>query len=88
MRIIIDDLIRSGSVTYNIGNEVIVYRRKKNGYPKFLKDDIFYIITDILTDGHLYLRESNKNSPKKVHKKYVINKSILRDIKLDYILNK
>jgi hypothetical protein len=87
MKIIIDDLIRSGSVSYNIGDEVIVYRRKANGYPKFLKDDVVYNIVDILTDGHVYLKESGKNSSLKVHKKYVINKSVLRDIKINQILN-
>lgn len=82
-------LIKDGSVKYKIGDEVIVYRRKRNGYPKFLKDNVVYIITNILPDGHLLLKyDSDVYLKPKVHKKYVINKSLLRDIKLDYILNK
>lgn len=81
-------LIKDGTVKYNIGDEVIVYRRKRNGYPKFLKDNVVYIIADILPDGRLRLSDGNFYLKHKVHKKYVINKSLLRDIKLDYILNK
>ena len=82
-------LIKDGSVKYNIGDEVIIWRRKRNGYPKFLKDNVVYIITNILPDGHLLLKnDSDVYFKPKIHKKYVINKSLLRDIKLDYILNK
>lgn len=89
----IKDMIKRGQLQYNVGDEVVVYCRKSNGYPKALKDDITYYIKQILSDGHLIV--SNTNNPKigyeystiKVHKKYVIDKSILREVKLNSILD-
>jgi hypothetical protein len=89
--IIIKDKIYSGEVSYSVGDEVIVFTRKSNGYPKKLKDDISYHIYEVLPDGHLIVREKRGqgwSQTIKVHRKYMINKGDLRGIKLNQILNK
>jgi hypothetical protein len=84
----IKDLIKSGIINYKIGDEVIVWRRKGNGYPKSLKDETVYKIVGILSDGHLYIKEKSKSFtlPIKIHKSYMISKLDLRNLKLKQIL--
>jgi hypothetical protein len=84
----IKDLIKRGFLSYNLGDDVILFRRKNNGYPNKIKDDITYTIEEINHDGHVFIREKNSDlfARIKVHKSYLINKSILREIKLNSIL--
>ena len=85
-----DDMIKRGLISYNEGDEVIVYKRKQDGHPRALKDDVIYTIYRVEVDGHLLVREKQGTGWSqniKVHKKYMISKTQLRDIKLDSILN-
>lgn len=89
---VINDMIKMGKVTYNIGDEVVILKRKPNGHPRGIKDNVTYTIKHIDSDGHLMVASRSSNGigflqPIRVHKTYVINKSILRDIKLSSILD-
>ena len=88
---VVKNMIKSGVITYEVGNEVVLLKRKQNGYPKYLKDDEVYIIRGIVNDDILVAQHSfdglGWNQSRKVHKTYLINKSDLRDIKIDSILN-
>jgi hypothetical protein len=90
--ILIKDRIMWGQITYSPGDEVVVYKRKQNGHPRALKDGVSYFIKSVQTDGHLEVREKSGDGngwmqPIKVHKMYVINRGILRDIKLNYLFD-
>ena len=86
----IKDKINQGDITYNINDEVVVVRRKQNGYPHKLKDDVVYIVRQIENDNLIIAQHSLDGKgflPQiKVHRTYVCNKSLLRDIKIDEIL--
>jgi hypothetical protein len=87
----IKDKIKQGEIKYNIGDEVVVVRRKQNGYPHRLKDDTVYIVKRIENDNLVISQHSLDGvgflPSIKVHKTYVCNKSDLRDIKINDILN-
>lgn len=82
------DKIKRGLITYNVGETVVLFRRKK-AYPK-LEDDVEYTIQSIENDFLLVRKHSGDGigwtAPIKVHKTYVISKSGLRDIKIDILL--
>jgi hypothetical protein len=87
----IKDMIKNGIITYDIGDEVVLLKRKKSGYPKSIKDDEVYIITNIENDNISIAQHSSDGvgwiNHAKVNKIYLINKSKLRDIKINSILN-
>ncbi len=87
---IITNMIKNGVIAYNIGDEVVLLRRKKSGYPRAIKDDEVYIIQNIENDQVIVSQHSSDGvgwiNPIKVHKTYLINKSKLRDIKINSIL--
>lgn len=87
---ILKDKIKRGLILYEIGQEVVILRRKPNGHPRSIKDGVTYIVKSIDSDGHLTVAEHSSNGigflqSIRVHKMYVINKSLLRDIKLESI---
>jgi hypothetical protein len=87
---ILKDKIKRGLIPYEIGQEVVILRRKPNGHPRSIKDGVTYIVKSIDSDGHLTVAEHSSNGigflqSIRVHKMYVINKSLLRDIKLESI---
>ena len=83
-------MIRSGLINYEIGDEVVLLKRKNTGYPAQVEDDVIYTIKEIEND-HILISKSlvglRWSQPIKVHKTYLINKSKLRDIKINSILN-
>ncbi len=88
---VIRDRIKKGLISYNIGDEVTIYKRKSNGYPRAIKDGVVYIIKKIDLDGHMMVAQHSLDGvgflqPIRVHKMYMMNKSLLRDIKLNSIL--
>ena len=89
--IVIKDMIKSGKVSYLPNDEVVILRRKSNGYPRSIKDGISYFIKSIDSDGHLHVREKPPGlewtQSIRIHKTYMINKSILRDIKLNSLFD-
>jgi hypothetical protein len=40
----IKDMIRSGYITYNVGDVVRIWKRKRNGYSHSIEDGIDYTI--------------------------------------------
>jgi hypothetical protein len=89
---VIKDMIKNGKVSYCVDDEVIVFKRKPNGHPRSLKDGVSYFIKKVELDGHLIISEKSGDGngwlqPIKVHKMYMINKSILRDVKINLLLN-
>ena len=90
--IVIKDLIKNGTVPYNLDDEVVILKRKSNGHPRSIKDGVSYFIKGIDADGHLHVREKSGDGhgwmqPIRVHKMYMINKSVLRDIKLNSLFD-
>ena len=85
------DMIKKGMIPYAIGDKVVVFRRKSNGYPKSIKDNIEYTIKRVenqsievalnSSDGVGWLQSI------KVHKTYMLPKYILRDINLKKLLD-
>ena len=87
----IQDKIKRGLVSYELGDEVICFVRKNNGHPKAIKDGVVYLIKHIDLDGHIMVAERSSNGigflqPVRVHNIYMIKNSDLRDIKLNKIL--
>lgn len=79
-------------ISYNIGDEVICFCRKSNGHPRSIKDGVIYTVKNIDSDGHIYVSQNSKDKVGwlqqiRVHKIYMIHHYILRDIKLNSILN-
>jgi hypothetical protein len=89
---VIKDLIKRGYFIYKIGDEVSLLKRKSNGHPRSIKDHVTYIIKEVHQDGHLVVWEKSSDDGLgflqtiRVHKMYMINISMLREIKLNSIL--
>lgn len=87
----IKDKIKRGFITYEVGDEVVLFRRKSNGYPNGLKYDVKYFVIKI-EDDFLHIC-TNKDycvgfdQVKKIHKTYMVQKSELRDEKINSILD-
>lgn len=85
------DKIKSGAVSYEIGDALLLIRRKSSGYPNSIKDDEqwflkkvdrdFLIIHKHSLDGIGWLQE------KRIHKTYFLPKNYLRNLKLEEILS-
>ena len=89
---VLKDMIKKGIVPYNVGDEVVILKRKSNGHPRSIKDGITYIVRDIDSDGHITVAQHSTDGigflqSIRVHKMYLINKSILRDIKLNSLFD-
>jgi len=89
---VIKDKIKKGLISYNVGDEVVIYKRKANGHPRSIKDGVNYVIKHIDSDGHIIVAQHSSDGigflqSIRVHKMYVINKSLLRDIKLNSLLD-
>ena len=82
--------IRDGKVRFKVGDKVIWFRRKTNGHPRKIKDDVEYTIKSIINDDLLVTTHSldgiGWNQTIKVHKTYMISKVDLREIKINEIL--
>lgn len=88
---VIKDKIKKGLIHYNVGDEVVIYKRKSSGYPKSIKDGITYVIRHIDSDGHMIVSQHSSDGigflqSIRVHKMYMMNKSVLRDMKINSIL--
>lgn len=88
---VIKDRIKKGLIQYNIGDEVVIYKRKESGHPRSIKNGITYVIRHIDSDGHIIVAQHSSDGVGflqsiRVHKMYMMNKSVLRDIKINSIL--
>lgn len=89
---LVKDKIKRGFINFNIGDEVICFNRKQNGHPRGIKDNIIYTIKNMDPDGHLHVAMRSNDGigwmqTIRVHKTYMINKSELRNIKLNYLFD-
>jgi hypothetical protein len=77
----IKDGISRNNIEFFVGQKVVVFRRKLNGYPKGLKDGILYHISKIENDCLVvYQSKSNQVSKEyKVHRTYLIPIEYLRN---------
>lgn len=87
----INDMIKRGMITYHKGDDVVILRRKLSGYPRGIKDGETYIIRQVINDDIVVAQHSLDGigwlQSIKVHKTYMITKRILRNIKLNSILD-
>jgi hypothetical protein len=89
---IIRDMIKTGKITFSVGDEVVCFHRKSNGHPRSIKDNISYFVRGVNYDGHMFVAEHSTDGvgflqPIKIHQTYMIPKSFLRDCKLNSLLN-
>lgn len=82
---LIENLIKKGEISFELNEEVVLFKRKKNGYPNNISDDLVYIVDEIEGD-YLFIYEKGSKNMYKIHKTYMINKETLRDIKINHIL--
>lgn len=88
---VIKNKIKSGEIPFKTGDKVILFRRKgKKGYPKRIKDNDEYIVTGVVNDFLVIAKHSLDGigflTSYRIHKTYMIQKSLMRDIKIDEIL--
>jgi hypothetical protein len=88
---VVKDIIKRQIVKYSVGEQVVLFRRKSNGYPKFIKDDVYYTIKKV-EDDSIYISIHSSDGvgwlqPIKVHKTYMMSKSLEREIKINSILD-
>jgi hypothetical protein len=86
----IKDMIKSGQIRCIKGNKVVIFRRKKSGYPRAILDGVEYIVRSTDNDS-LYVAVNSEDGaggmpPIKVHRSYMVPKSIWRDWRLTLIL--
>lgn len=81
--------IKNGYITYSVGDEVVIFRRKGK-YPSHVKDNIIYTIQRVENDFIIISKRSGDgrgwSQPIKVHKTYMLHPGDLRDIKLEILL--
>jgi hypothetical protein len=86
----IKDKIKNGQIDYCVGDTVFIFRRKKSGYPRGIVDNIEYTIRSIDRDVINVAVHSSDGigwmQPIRVHRSYMIPKSIWRDMRLSIIL--
>lgn len=81
------DMIKNDIIDYNIGDKVIIFRRKSNNF-KQIKDNVDYVIIGIERDSLIINLADTKKLHKtiKIHKTYMITREYLRDFKLSKIV--
>lgn len=86
---IIINKIKNGTITYSVGDEVIIFRRKGK-YPSQVEDNTVYTIHTVENDFITVHKRSGNgygwSQPIKVHKTYMLHPGELRDIKLEILL--
>lgn len=88
---IIKDRIKRGMIYFEEGDTVICFWRKGNGYPGSIKDGEIYTVKNVEVD-HLYIHKHSSDGigwtqPIRIHKTYMIPMRILREIKLNSLLD-
>lgn len=88
---LIKDKIKRGLISFDVGDEVICFTRKGNGYPRSISDGEIYTVKSIENE-HLYIRKHSSDGigwmqPIRIHKTYMIPIHVLRDIKLNSLLD-
>lgn len=83
-------MIKSGSIRYKKGDKVVIFRRKKSGYPKAILDGVEYTVRNLENESLQVALHSSDGvgwmQPIKVHRSYMIPKNVWRDFRLTLIL--
>lgn len=89
--------IRFGLIEYHIGDTVMLFWKRGDGYPKYLrigdigevkKVELNHLIVDFKGTYGNWINSTNfTNTQVKIAKKYMINKQVIRDLKINEILN-
>jgi hypothetical protein len=86
----IKDMIKSGEIRYIEGDKVVIFRRKKSGYPKAILDGVEYTVRHTDNESISVAVHSSDGvgwmQPIKVHRSYMVHKNLWRDWKLSLIL--
>ena len=86
----IKDMIKSGEIRYIEGDKVVIFRRKKSGYPKTILDGVEYTVRHTDNESIRVAVHSSDGvgwmQPIKVHRSYMVHKNLWRDWKLSLIL--
>ena len=84
-------MIKKGMITYQLDDKVVIFRRKSNGYPGGIKNDIDYTIKRVEGDAIYVAIHSSDGvgwlQPIKVHRTYMIPKYALREVNLNSLLS-
>ena len=86
----ITDMIKKGMITYQVDSEVILFRKKSNGYPAGIKEDVEYTIKKVEGEA-IYVAIHSSDGVGwlqfiKVHRNYMIPKYALREVNLNRLL--
>lgn len=94
-----NDLFDRNRITFEIGDRVVLFRRKANGHPRALEDNVIYRILRHDVDNLVLVKDegfesfeqnsfinSSKFKEIKVHRSYVIPMNINRASLIDKIL--
>jgi len=86
----IKDMIKSGEIRCVPGDKVVIFRRKGSGYPRAIQDGVEYTVRNTDNDA-LYVAVHSADGvgwmkPIKVHRSYMVPKSLWRDWRLTLIL--
>jgi hypothetical protein len=86
----IKDMIKSGEIRCIEGDKVIIFRRKKSGYPKAILDGVEYTVRHTDNESISVAVHSSDGvgwmQSIKVHRSYMVHKNLWRDWKLSLIL--
>jgi len=93
------DLYKSDKINFVIGDKVVLFRRKVNGYPRALEENVIYRIVRFENENLILTKEesygtfnqnsfisSTKYKEIKVHRSYVIPMNINRINLIDKLL--
>ena len=82
----IKDMIKRGQIRCVKGDKVVIFRRKKSGYPKAILDGVEYTVRYTDNESLSVAIHSSDGPSIKVHRSYMVPKSIWRDWRLTLIL--
>ena len=87
----ISDMIKKGMIAYQVNDEVVLFRRKSNGYPAGIKENIEYTIKKVEGEAIYVALHSSDGvgwlQPIKVNRTYMIPKYALREANLNRLLS-
>ena len=84
-------MIKKGMITYQVNDKVVLFRKKSNGYPAGIKEDVEYTIKRVEGEAIYVALHSSDGvgwlQPIKVHRTYMIPKYALREANLNRLLS-
>ncbi len=80
------DAISFNRIRFEAGQKVVLFRRKKSGYPKQIEDSKLYTIKSVIYDDLIVYDDSVKYKEFKIHSSYFIPVDYSRNEVIDEIL--